>query len=368
MRLRQNVESFDAVAPVGHRPAPIALGMTPLPRYLALALFVVLTALVVLLAVSTWHEARSSGVGIPDADTSTAQAVLLAQRLELGLAIVGVGLALALAVSLALRPAQAPVAAATLATARQEMDTLSRLAASTTAQGAELDRERDVRRRAEEDAHLKQQLLRQSVDEKIRLGHDLHDGIIQSLYAVGLTLETVRTLVQTDPAEAERRLEQTRTHLNATIRDVRAYIAGLTPENLRQAGFARAATTLLNELAAGREAQFDVKLDDDAALLLTPDQSLEALQLAREAVSNALRHGAASHITLRVQHLDGEVCLLVQDNGGGFDVARRREGGHGLANMQARAARVGATLRIQSEPGAGTRIVVTFPVAAGISA
>lgn len=349
--------------------------MTPLPRYLALALFVVLTALVVLLAVSTWHGARAGGAeaGTPTAVTAdedkdnAAQAVWLAQRLELGLAIVGVGLALALAVSLAVRPPHAPVAtsAATLATARQEMNTLSRLAASTTAQGAELDRERDVRRRAEEDAHLKQQLLRQSVDEKIRLGHDLHDGIIQSLYAVGLTLETVRTLVPSDPAEAERRLEQTRNHLNATIRDVRAYIAGLTPENLRQAGFARAATALLSELAAGREAQFDVQLDAEAAALLTPDQSLEALQLAREAVSNALRHGGAAKITLRVQRLDGEVCLLVQDNGRGFAVGRRREGGHGLANMEARAARVGADLRIHSEPGAGTRVVVTFPVAAG---
>ena len=125
-----------------------------------------------------------------------------------------------------------------------------------------------MRRRAEEDAQLKQQLLTQSLDEKIRLGRDLHDGIIQSLYAVGLTLETVRALVKSNPAEADRQLEHTRAGLNETIRDVRAYITGLAPENLRRGGVANALSALLAELKAGRSAQFDITIDGDAASLL----------------------------------------------------------------------------------------------------
>jgi signal transduction histidine kinase len=65
-----------------------------------------------------------------------------------------------------------------------------------------------------------------------------------------------------------------------------------------------------------------------------------------------------------VQHSDGEVGLLVQDNGGGFDPAALAAGGHGLGNMRARAQRLGASVRVDSRPGGGTRVVVTLPVAA----
>src|SRR5204862_3939142 len=115
-----------------------------------------------------------------------------------------------------------------------------------------------------------------------------------------------------------------------------------TPENLRRAGFAHAVSALAGELRAGRDAQFDITIDHDAAALLTPEQSIEALQIAREAVSNALRHGHATVVTLRMHKSERELCLLVQDNGAGFDAARSADGGHGLGNMRARAERLGA--------------------------
>ena len=346
--------------------------MNPLPRFIAIVLFLVLAALVALLAVPAWrgkvHEANRSGLSAtPDASVSRTQnagperALLLSQRAALLLALTALALSLALIVSHAVRAFRGDSRAPFRVT-RTEVGTLAKLAQSSVAQGEELSRERDVRRRAEEDANLKQQLLTQSLDEKIRLGHDLHDGIIQSLYAAGLTLESVRALVKTNPGEADRQLEATRATLNEAIRDVRAYIVGLTPENLRRAGFAHALTGLLGELRAGREAEFDMKIDDEAAALLTPEQSVEALQIAREAVSNALRHGRATHITLRMHKGDREVCLLVQDNGTGFNASTRRDGGHGLGNMHARAKRIGASLRVTSAPGEGARVLATVPV------
>ncbi len=345
--------------------------MNPLPRFLATALFVVLAALVALLATPAWRVRTNppafgerAVTALPGGMTSSpVRALALSQQLALVLALVGAALALALIINLAMRTARVPDSSTPFAAARTEIGAFAQLAATSAAQGAELTRERDVRRRAEEDVELKQQLLTQSFEEKIRLGHDLHDGIIQSLYAVGLTLETVRTLVQTNPAEADRRLEQTRAGLNNTIRDVRAYITGLAPENLRRAGFAHAASTLLGELGAGHQAKFDIQIDEDAAALLTAEQSLEALQIAREAVSNALRHGGASRITLRMHKSDREVCLLVQDNGRGFEAGTRRDGGHGLGNMQARAGRMGATVRVTSLPGEGSRVITTLPIA-----
>jgi signal transduction histidine kinase len=351
--------------------------MNPLPRLVAIVLFIVLAALVALLAVPVWstlegREATRREVildGTTDATnaaasatvSSPARALLFSQRSALVLAGLALALALILILSQAFRTPRAD-SRLPFQTTRTEVGTLARLAQSTVAQGEELSRERDVRRRAEEDARLKQQLLTQSLDEKIRLGHDLHDGIIQSLYAAGLTLESVRALVKSNPDEAERQLEATRATLNEAIRDVRAYIVGLTPENLRRAGFAHALSALLGQLRAGREAQFELNIDDEAAALLTPEQSVEALQIAREAVSNALRHGRATRITLRLHRGASEVCLLVQDNGSGFHAGQRRDGGFGLGNMQARAERMGGSLRVTSAPGEGARVLTTLPV------
>jgi signal transduction histidine kinase len=333
--------------------------MNLLPRYLALGLFVVSMALVALLVVPfTNPDVKAPSPG----STAPLRVIAVSQRLALGLGICAAAFSLTLVLSLAMRAARAADSQDPFASARSDIGTLARLAESTNAQGAELNRERDVRRRAEEDAQLKQQLLAQAFDEKIRLGRDLHDGIIQSLYAVGLTLESVRQIVHNDPAEADRRLESIRAQLNNAIRDVRAYITGLTPTNLRRAGFAHAVSAMLNDVGAGHSAEFDIKIDDEAATLLTPEQSVEALQIAREAVSNALRHGAATRVTLRVHQSDREVCMLIQDNGRGFNASTRREGGHGMGNMQARAERIGATLRVTSQPGDGARVLATLPI------
>ena len=283
-------------------------------------------------------------------------------RLTFACALFGTLLAAALVFSLSFRGARHTGSASPFVAARNEIGTLAKLAESSVAQGAELTRERDVRRRDEEDAQLRQHLLAQSVDEKIRLGRDLHDGIIQSLYAVGLTLESLRALMKSDPAAGERRLEETRAALNSAIRDVRTYITGLAPENLRRATFAQSLHSLLGDLRAGRAVQFEIKVDDEATALLSPEQTVEALQIAREAVSNALRHGGASVVTVRVHKGDREVGLLVQDNGEGFDAATGRDGGHGLGNMQARAERMGGHLRLTSQPHEGTRVVLTVPV------
>lgn len=365
------------VLTLGRPAAPLPRRMSSLPRYLALGLFVLLTALVALLAAPVWRSLQDGRSRAPEERAAPAgesggevpaRVARLSQRSALALAAASAVLALILIVSLAARPGRVPASSAPFAATRAEVGTLAKLAESTAAQGLELDRERDVRRRAEQDAELKQRMLARSLDEKIRLGQDLHDGIIQSLYAVGLTLESVRGLMHTDPAEAERRLEQSRQHLNQSIRDVRSYIAGLTPANLRKAGFSHTLGQLLTELNAHAAATVEVNADDSAAERLSADQGLEALQIAREAVSNALRHGRASRITIRLHQGDGAVGLLIQDNGAGFDPGRRRDGGHGLANMHARAARLGATLQVTSQPGQGTRVVATLPVSPSLPA
>ncbi len=291
----------------------------------------------------------------------TLRQAMVNERLLLGLVVVVPAVAALLVGIVLLGHSRAGTVAPFATQSHAETGTLEHLARTSVAQGQELDRERDERRRAEEDALLNQRRLSQSLEEKIRLGRDLHDGIIQSLYAVGLTLESARDLARTDPAESDRRLDQCRDSLNATIREVRTYLLGLAPENLRHAGFTQAVLTLTEELRAGREVAFDLRIDEDATGLLTEAQSADLLQIGREAISNSLRHGRATAVTLRLHRSDHEVCLLVQDNGAGFDQTKRSSG-HGLGNMQARAAGLGASLQLESRPGKGARLLVTVPI------
>lgn len=246
---------------------------------------------------------------------------------------------------------------------KSEMGSLEQLAKVSAAQSTALAEARDVQQRTEQDLLLNQRLLNQSLEEKIRLGRDLHDGLIQSLYAAGLTLESIRPLIPKQPAEADRRLEQCLDQLNAAIRNVRNYITGLAPNELRRLSFGAAIELFIRELRAGRDVEFRPTIDEDAAAALPADRTLEVLQIAREAISNSLRHGGATRLSVRLHRSGDEVGLLIQDNGTGFDADRRADTGHGVGNMRARAAHLGAVLRIDSRPGDGTRVVLTIPVA-----
>ncbi len=260
------------------------------------------------------------------------------------------------------RPAGSGGSRAPWAMVRSEMNSMEQIAKTSVDRGTQLAAERDNRERIEENLNLTQQLQAQVLDEKIRLGRDLHDDVIQSLYAVGLMLEAARVTLETDPDTADQQIQQCLERLNASIRDVRGYIKGLSPETLRQTNFQAALKTLAAELEAGRRVEWEQIIDEEAAGVLSADQTTEALQITREAISNALRHGGANKITVRLHRNDSEVGLLISDNGQGFHPESTASEGHGLTNMQGRASQIGATLRIDSSAETGTRIVVTFPV------
>lgn len=342
--------------------------MNPLPRFLAFGLLVVLAALSAILAGPALRTASphpstpalSAEAGAPPARANRMVAISL--RIAFPVALTGFVIAAALVTSLAVRSGRSANADDAAPQAPAGMDVLARLAETSVAQGEQLERERGGRQRAEADALLNQQLLNRSLEEKIRLGRDLHDGIIQSLYAAGLTIESARALAKTDAVAADRRLAECRENLNQAIRDVRTYIAGLAPANLRQSGFTQAIHALVEELGADRDVQFELRIDDEATARLSPAQSAEALHIARESVSNGLRHGGATQVTIRLHGAGGEACLLIQDNGQGFEAAQRRIGGHGLSNMQARARELGGNVRVESTPGSGTRVLLTLPL------
>jgi signal transduction histidine kinase len=203
------------------------------------------------------------------------------------------------------------------------------------------------------------------VDERLRISRDLHDGIIQSIYAVSLSLEEVPELLEQNVPDAIDRVDRAIDRLHLTIGDIRTFIVGLGPE--AGAGLRLTLETLARELFAGSATQLSIDLSGAATLdrRLTPEASHELVQVAREALSNVARHSGAGRAKLSLVVQGNTAELRVEDNGAGFDPGQRFGTGHfGLANLRGRAAAVGGTLTIDSEAGKGTRIIVRLPVTA----
>jgi signal transduction histidine kinase len=214
-----------------------------------------------------------------------------------------------------------------------------------------------------ENARLHEQVQRLAiVEERERIGRDLHDGIIQSIYAVGLSLEDVPDLMADEPDEARARVERAIDSLDQSIRDIRNFIFGLRPELLEQAGLVGGLAALADEFRVNSMVDVDLETVDAQDADLPPDLIGQLLSIAREALSNIARHSKATRGSVRVETVDDIVRLIIGDNGVGFDPAKPRGVGHqGLVNMRARASSVGGRLEVQSERGSGTRIIVEVP-------
>ncbi len=199
------------------------------------------------------------------------------------------------------------------------------------------------------------------VEERERIGADLHDGIIQSLYAVGLSLEDLGEEMREDPESAERRIEQAIDAIHGTIRDIRNFIFGLRPEVLGDVELVGAIEALADEFRRGSAVDLRVDAADDVEV--DGEVAVQLVQLTREALSNVARHAGARNAIVELSAGQGILTLVIGDDGRGFDPQADHGPAHrGVVNMRARAESIGGTLEIASVPGDGTRVVLRLPV------
>jgi two-component system, NarL family, sensor histidine kinase DevS len=213
-----------------------------------------------------------------------------------------------------------------------------------------------------ENARLHEEIQRLAiVDERERIGKDLHDGIIQSLYAVGLSLEDVPELAHEDPDEAERRVERAIDSIHLTIQDIRNFIFGLRPELLSGRSLAAGLVAIADEFR--HNSIIDLELDLGSVNEPDPEATAHLLGFVNEALSNVARHSGATRALLAVTAGDDSTLrVVVRDNGRGFDPAAVTGGfgHHGLANMRSRMTAIDATMDIASD-SSGTSIEVLLP-------
>ncbi|UCF61039.1 MAG: GAF domain-containing sensor histidine kinase [Anaerolineaceae bacterium] len=217
---------------------------------------------------------------------------------------------------------------------------------------------------AVENARLNRRTRRLAVlEERERIGMDLHDGIIQSVYAVGLTLEYIRLQIEEDPEQAIQRLEQAIEGLDAVIGDLRSYILDLQPSRIEVDDLHVALERLVGEFKSNTLVDAELITEPEALEKLERVTASELFLIAQEALANTAKHAFATKVWLSVRQLDEEVFLQVIDNGRGFDLNKEPERlGHGLSNMSERARQIGGRFEIVSNPGDGTTVTVRMPM------
>jgi signal transduction histidine kinase len=197
----------------------------------------------------------------------------------------------------------------------------------------------------------------QVLEERERIGKELHDGVIQSLFAVGMSLQGLAS--STADAEVVQRLEGAVEDVDHAIRDLRNYIFGLRPGILADRQLDQALTEMASEFDARTGILTVVVLDGEAASVLA-SRAGDVVQLAREALSNVSRHAEATTCRVSLLRGDGGLVLEIDDDGRGFDI-ETTTWGMGLRNLRERAESLGGMLQVESTPGEGTTVRATFP-------
>jgi signal transduction histidine kinase len=214
-----------------------------------------------------------------------------------------------------------------------------------------------------ENARLHQNARRLAVlEERERIGMDLHDGIIQSIFGVGLSLENISHLVKENPQKAQDGIKHAVDDLNQTIRDLRSYILDLRPRQLNGEDLMSGLRRLITEYRAHTLSEAVLTGPKEPLDDMPQNHSLALFHICQEALANAAKHASAKHLEVSVLVTDERILMEVQDNGRGFDIEKMNSSlGHGLANMQTRARNVGGEVDISSTHNEGTTVLAWVP-------
>jgi signal transduction histidine kinase len=204
-----------------------------------------------------------------------------------------------------------------------------------------------------------------ALEERERLSRDLHDNMLQALYAIGMQLEAGKLSMGKSPRRSKIHMAQAVDQLNNLMLDVRRFIALLTQRTTPESDFGQALRQLIASMSAAGQSAPELELTNPVLSFITPQLGEQLLNIVREALSNSSRHARASHRWVRLSLMDNAIHLIVGDNGVGFSTKRKRRDGHGLGNMAARAKQISAVFTLESTPGKGTSVLVDVPLKRG---
>lgn len=201
--------------------------------------------------------------------------------------------------------------------------------------------------------------------ERERIAREMHDGISQSLFSISLGMELCKKQVTRDPVGTSRILDDLQAQLRASAAELRRLVYDLRPMKLREQGLVDALQTWVREATRGSDLKGETQIDGQMTGL-GPSGEMCLYRIAKEAVSNAVRHSGGTHVVVRLAFCERAVTLTVTDDGMGFsagDTATSNEGmGVGLRNMHERMRAEGGQLFIGSGPAGGTLVRAELPL------
>lgn len=209
-------------------------------------------------------------------------------------------------------------------------------------------------------------ILRAQEKERARVARELHDDTGQALTVLLVRLQLLADHTDDDALRSE--VAELRELVGETLDGVRRLVVDLGPTVLDDLGLASAVEWLVDRTRVARHLRVDLHLDLDTEP--ARPVALALFRVAQEAMTNAVRHAAASRLMVRLTREGQRIRLVVADDGAGFDVARARarpEESVGLLGMSERIALVDGDLSIESAPGQGTTVIADVPVTSGVS-
>ncbi|HEU5457370.1 MAG TPA: histidine kinase [Terracidiphilus sp.] len=198
------------------------------------------------------------------------------------------------------------------------------------------------------------------LQERERLAQEMHDTLAQSFAGVGFQLQAIRSGMPAEMTELHRQLDLANTLVRRSHEEARRSITTLRPEWLKSEDVVSALETSARHMVAGGVVQVFTEREGDQRTI--PLRIADALfRIGQEAVANAVRHGNPSMLKLHIEYQKNLASLEIQDDGSGF-IPGQNIAGFGVPGMRKRAQDISAKLTIESQPGKGTRVVVTAPL------
>lgn len=201
--------------------------------------------------------------------------------------------------------------------------------------------------------------LQALAEDRERIGRELHDGIIQSIYAAGLLLEGIQAVLPRDPERAQAQIGRVIDNLNSTIQDIRRYIFDLRSDiadDDLQTGIER----LLRDFHINTLLETELEVTGEVSLIPSITRRRHIFQIVREALANTAKHARAQYVSVQLDYGADALDLTISDDGIGMEQLLISKG-YGLRNIRERARLLEGTLRIESAPDAGVTYHLTVP-------
>ena len=194
-------------------------------------------------------------------------------------------------------------------------------------------------------------------DERNRMAREIHDTLAQAFTGISLQLEAAKNSLTTNPEVATERILQAKSLAKEGINEARRSVRALRPEAL-DFGLPTALHQLIDKMLLGTKIKSEISIEGETRIL-TAEKEIELFRIAQEALTNVIRHAQATKIYLQLICEPDTICLLIKDNGVGFDLLELHSKGFGLLGMKERSDRLDGDLLINSALGRGTEITVT---------